>query len=65
MQVTFDLRQSRAKYFIDYEKEVRECGDCRFKKPFSMFSKSDLGYPKSICKSCIAKRSARYRRIKK
>ena len=40
------------KYYINYENEERECSNCREIKPFKDFSKTMLGYPRPVCKTC-------------
>ena len=43
------------KYYINDEKQERECGRCHEIKSFSSFPISDYGRPKSFCKPCVNK----------
>jgi len=47
------------KYFIDYDKKIRECGCCRVILPFSKFTINPNGYPRSFCKKCRSESTSR------
>lgn len=43
---------SKIKLYIDYEKQERQCGDCREIFPFSNFTMNNSKTPKPDCKKC-------------